>query len=564
MQGRFFIIVPALAVLAACSGGSGANSGGTPVVTTPTPIPSPTSGTVVFTIGQNQSVQTRRAQYVSPHTLSVVVTFGAQAYDVDFIQGSSGCTGAAPALVCSVQFSAPAGSDDFAIAAYDQYGGRGNVLSQTKITVNVAGGINTVKAVLDGVPVSVGIARAINLPEALATSVPFAVTAYDADGAAIVGPGNYTAPIQFSTTDKTGGTVVTSSVSSPSTSPTVTYNGTSAVSSGAYVIAQVGNSTTQSSGNGLLRVVPQYSEYNVPSGQPTQAIAAAPDGTMWAIESGNPFGQTMKLLHIANGSATEVSSTAAEGVGAMTVGPDGALWCLTGPMWGGPTGILRLDASGNATTYTNATLSGYMNPYGLVAGPDNRVWFVNHGSVGAVDMSGNITIYPSPTTPSGLKAAFQDITVGPDGNLWATDNAQGGIVRITASGTMTYFVTSGVTPARIAKFGNALMVSSTANPLTLYQFDTSGNQQATYTLPNFISAGMTLASNGSLWVPIGSDVAGGSAIARVSANGTLSTISVPYPNDPGIAAPQIGALASAADGSMWYLRDTTYGRITVH
>lgn len=563
MQGRFFFCLPALVLLAACGGGGGTNAG------PPAPTaPKPTSGTVLFTIGQMQSVQVRHAQYVSPHTQSVVVAYGTQAYGVDFIQGSTGCTGAVPNVSCSVQFTAPVGSDTFTITAYDQYGGRGNALSQAQVTVNVVGGTNTVKAVLDGVPQSVSLPRAVNLPEATATSVPFTVTAYDADGAAIVGPGNYTAPVTLTDTDTSGGTTVSANVSGPGTPAIVTYNGTSSPSAGAYVIAQTARSTTQGSGTGLLRVVPQYAQYNTPSGQSLGHIAAAPDGTLWAIESGNPFGETMKLVHVsATGAATEVSlsSSLGQGVASMTVGSDGALWCLTSPMWGGTAGILRLDASGNGTMYTNASFSTYINAdIGLAAGPDNRVWFVDHGLLGAIDMSGNITIYPSPTTPSGATASFNDVTAGPDGNLWATDGAQGGIVRITPSGTMTYFVTSGISPTRIVTYGNSLIVSTSTNPLTLYQFDTSVNQQKTYTLPNFISASMQRAGNGSLWIPIGSDVAGGSAIARISAAGALSTISVPYPNDPGNGAPQISGLAGAADGSMWYVRDTSYGRITVH
>jgi streptogramin lyase len=570
MQRRFFIIVPALALLGACGGGGDGNGGPPPVVTaTATPSSSPATGTVIFTIGPGQTIQSRRRQYVSSHTLSVVVTYGTQKYDVDFIQGSSGCTGAVPSLVCSVQFAAPAGSDTFTIAAYDQYGGRGGLLSQAQVTVNVAAGVNNVKAVLDGVPASASVPRAVNLPEAVATSVPVTITAYDADGAAIVGPGNYTAPIPVGDTDTSGTTTVSPSVSGPDTPALVTYNGTSNLPANAFIFAQFGGLTTQNTGDGLLRIVPQYAQYNTTSGQGTEDITAAPDGTLWAIEGGNPFGESMKLLHIsANGTANEISlsSSLGQGFPSMVVGSDGALWCLSSPMWGGATGILRLDAGGNSKLYTNPNLSLYMGSgIGLVAGPDGRVWFVNHGSAGAIDMSGNFTLYPSPTTPSGLTASFVDITVGPDANLWATDNAQGGIVRITPSGSMTYFLTPGVTPMRIATYGNSLVVSSTGtNMLTLYQFDTSGNQQKTYTLPNFMSAGMTLASNGSLWIPVGTDIAGGSVIARVSAAGTVSTVSIPYPNDPGNGSPQITGLASATDGSMWYVRDTTYGRITVH
>ena len=151
MKRRFLSIVPACAFVAACGGGG---NGGSPPVVTATAMPSPATATVTFTIGQGQSIQSRRTQYVSPRTQSVVVTYGAKAYGVDFIQGSSGCTGAVPNLVCTVQFTAPTGSDTFSISAYDKYGGIGNLLSQAQVTVSVVSGTNTVKAVLDGVPAS--------------------------------------------------------------------------------------------------------------------------------------------------------------------------------------------------------------------------------------------------------------------------------------------------------------------------------------------------------------------------------------------------------------------------
>ena len=567
MHRRFFIAVPSLALLTACGGGG--NGVPSPVVSatvTPSPTPSSGTGTVVFTVGQGQSVQSRRTQYVSPNTQSIVVTFGAKAYGVDFIQGSSGCTGAAPNLACTVRFTAPTGSDTFSISAYDKYGGAGNLLSQTQVTVGVVAGTNNVKAVLDGAPATANLPRAINLPEATATSVPFTVTAYDADGAAIVGPGNYTTPVALSDSDTSGGTSVTSSVAGPAAQAAVTYNGTGSPPAGASIVAQVGNSSTQNAGTGLLRVVPQYTQYDVPSGQQAANMSAASDGTLWMVESGNPSGVTMKLLHVsASGTPTEIalSNSLGQGVDDTIVGPDGALWCLTGPMYGAPTAeIVRLDASGNASTYTNANLSTYMGVAGMTIGPDNRIWFVQHGEIGAIDMSGNFTFYPAPNTPSGLTPNFSDITVGPDANLWATEGSQGGLVRITTSGTMTYFPTAGVTPVQLARLGSSFIVTTSST--ALYQIDTSGIVQKTYTLWNFPSARVITASNGSVWVPIGGDIAGGSVIARVSASGTLSNVSIPYPRDPGNGSPQISRLASAADGSMWYVRDAAYGRITVH
>lgn len=562
MQGRFFLAAAALVVLAACGGGGGQQSVLIPPPTaTPVPAASPT---VSFTIGQNQAVQiVRSPQYVSPHTLSVAVVYGGKAYGVDFIQGSSGCTGVIPNLVCTVQFNAPPGSDTFTINAYDAYGGAGQVLSTAHVTVNVVAGVNKVSAVLDGVPAGASVPRAINVPEGIATSVPFNVTAYDADGAAIVGPGNYTEPVALSDSDTGGGTSVSASVGGPGVQPTVTYNGTSALSTSAYVTAAVSRTSTQGSGTGLIRVVPQYTQYTTPSGHAARTIAPAADGSMWIIEEPTVFPPSpMSIAHVsASGSATEipVNLPAEEGVESAVVGPDGALWCAASPMYGwSGSAIVRIDASGNVTTYTNASLN---YPWHIIVGPDNRMWFAQRGAVAAIDTSGTFTFYAFPNAPSGMPVASETIAAGPDGNLWVPDSNEGGLLRITPAGATTFFPlpSSGT---GIAVQGSSLYVTGTST--AVYRVDTSGNVQNTYTLSAFgLNGVIAPASNGTLWIPSGWDTAGGSVIGRLSANGALSYISIPYPNDPGIGTPQITYAVSAADGSMWYVRDNTYGRIVV-
>jgi hypothetical protein len=456
----------------------------------------------------------------------------------------------------------------FTIATYDQYAGRGNELSTTQVIVTVSSGMNKVQAVLDAVPVSASVQRVVSLPEATPTSVPLAVTAYDADGAMIVGPGNYTTPVILTDSDSSGGTTVTPKLSGPASKAVVTYNGTANVTN-AYISAQVGKSSTQGQTTGFLRVVPQYSEFNTPSGDPATLIAAARDGTMWVFEDASS--QSMILAHVtASGVATEmpIDSSIVHGVGSAVAGPDGALWCVTGSMWGASTpAVVRIDSAGNPTAYTNAGLSSYGGGAGIVVGPDNRMWFPQRGSIVAIDTSGNFTFYSYPTTPIGLDAVFTGITVGPDGNLWAAESDQGGLLRITTAGVMTYFTSptvgtssNYVQPTGIATQGNYLDVTSNN---TLYQIDTSGNLHATYALPNFNEGGITTASNGAAWVPSQNDPGGGTFIGRLSATGALTTISLPYLNDPWTSVPTIAHLASAADGSMWYTRGNAYGRIVV-
>jgi hypothetical protein len=71
----------------------------------------------------------------------------------------------------------------------------------------------------------------------------------------------------------------------------------------------------------------------------------------------------------------------------------------------------------------------------ITAGPDGNLWFVenNGNKIGKITTSGTITEYalPSGRWPEG-------ITAGPDGNLWFTELADN-IGKITTSGTITEY-----------------------------------------------------------------------------------------------------------------------------
>jgi streptogramin lyase len=76
-------------------------------------------------------------------------------------------------------------------------------------------------------------------------------------------------------------------------------------------------------------------------------------------------------------------------------------------------------------------------PEEITAGPDGNLWFtgVKGSSIGRITPAGVIKEFPIPTSqfpPEG-------ITSGPDGNLWFTEY-NGGIGRITPTGTVTMFV----------------------------------------------------------------------------------------------------------------------------
>lgn len=91
-------------------------------------------------------------------------------------------------------------------------------------------------------------------------------------------------------------------------------------------------------------------------------------------------------------------------------------------------------------TITEFPLSFDDNPFGIVTGPDGAMWFVatDQNFVGRMTTDGVIT------NKFTVGNQPNDITVGPDHNLWITEESQGptggnAIGRLTPSGTFTAF-----------------------------------------------------------------------------------------------------------------------------
>ncbi len=77
------------------------------------------------------------------------------------------------------------------------------------------------------------------------------------------------------------------------------------------------------------------------------------------------------------------------------------------------------------------------NPGAAVLGPDGNVWFTEQGSnsIGRVTAMGAITEFPMPA--AGVNPF--DITVGSDGNLWFTSFGASKVGRITTAGAVTLY-----------------------------------------------------------------------------------------------------------------------------
>src|SRR5579864_2970191 len=81
-------------------------------------------------------------------------------------------------------------------------------------------------------------------------------------------------------------------------------------------------------------------------------------------------------------------------------------------------------------------------PRSIVMGPDGNIWFTEDfaGKIGRLTPGGKLTEFNVPGTPG---ETTEGITVGPDGNLWFTITARShcAIARITTQGALTVYPT---------------------------------------------------------------------------------------------------------------------------
>ena len=181
------------------------------------------------------------------------------------------------------------------------------------------------------------------------------------------------------------------------------------------------------------------SEYGVVGSGPLEGLASGPEGNIWYAFAGT---------HEASGTIGRMSpsgSITAEYLGSsefkpssIVAGPDGNMWFVNSKCisFGGSCTIGKMSPSGSILgEYPVKDL-----PAQLVAGPnhENAMWATTQGTSGnsivRVTTSGAVTEYllPAASAPEG-------ISVGPDGNLWFTDNGTNKVGKITPSGAISEY-----------------------------------------------------------------------------------------------------------------------------
>ncbi|MBV8170847.1 MAG: hypothetical protein JO219_02840 [Candidatus Eremiobacteraeota bacterium] len=218
MAGLCFVIVALL--LAGCGGG-----GGGPGPTVPTTPPAKMASVTINIDQPSARAKTARIRpaYLSPAMQSIAVSVNGQAPVAQSLTTSSAnCSTSAStgALTCTIQISAPEGSDTFTFITYDGPSGTGHALSENTVVQTVtAGQANTLSVILDAIPAGIVAYPYPGQPNVVAQTgggfdligtgpASFFVIATDAAKNFIIGPGMPALTVQSSNaTDLTVGTV---------------------------------------------------------------------------------------------------------------------------------------------------------------------------------------------------------------------------------------------------------------------------------------------------------------------------------------------------------------------
>src|SRR5260221_505286 len=174
--------------------------------------------------------------------------------------------------------------------------------------------------------------------------------------------------------------------------------------------------------------------------------------------------------------------------------------------------VLSWTVGGGAERALAATFSEFpiptagSSPNDITSGPDGNLWFTETGAdtngvnhIGRITTAGAITEFPIPTLTSNPAG----ITAGPDGNLWFTENGANKIGRITTSGVVTEFAipTAGSGPQIITTGPDGALWFTEFDVNQIGRITTDGTTIAEFLVPTADSGpqGITTGPDGALW-----------------------------------------------------------------
>ncbi len=193
--------------------------------------------------------------------------------------------------------------------------------------------------------------------------------------------------------------------------------------------------------------------------------------------------------------------------------------------------------SGAVAQFCFLNLSPQLGQGSMTAGPDGSVWFKEGRKIARITPAGALTEFPVP--PPDLF-----ITAGPDDNLWFSGMGPK-IVRMSTHGDVREFAlpkqSHDPAPLIVGPDGNLWFTEGQG--VGKFAKMTLVGEITEFSLP-FEVRDLAPASDGNLWF------VGDSTIGRITSSGVVTLFPLPL-------KAQVGALAAGPDGRVWFLRSDT-------
>lgn len=200
---------------------------------------------------------------------------------------------------------------------------------------------------------------------------------------------------------------------------------------------------------------------------------------------------------------------------------------------------------GTISEFTIPTAGG--NPEAITVGPDGNIWFTeeSRSKIGFINPTTlAFTEFNLPSPNNAMNTVSYGITTGPDKNIWFTEWNQGKIGFVTTQGNFTEFALSNVAarPFGIVSGPDGNLWFTEAAGGMIGRITTKGTITE-YALPTqSVPQEITVGPDGALWFTD----AGTNSIGRITTDGSIHEYHLPA------AVNTLFGIASASDGKVWF------------